>query len=72
VEASANGRWSGVQPAHTVFMGAEAAVFVVMIMLDRRVSDSQWQQGERQSEKQTTHDESPKRLCNLITKVRRV
>ncbi|CAI8706624.1 hypothetical protein EMIT043CA1_100200 [Pseudomonas brassicacearum] len=62
----------GVQPAHTVFMGAEAAVFVVMIMLDRRVSDSQWQQGERQSEKQTTHDESPKRLCNLITKVRRV
>ncbi|MNG16011.1 hypothetical protein D3C84_998810 [compost metagenome] len=55
-------------------MGAEAAVLVVMIMimLDRRMSDSQWQQGERQSEKQTTHDESPKRLCNLITKARRV
>lgn len=33
---------------------------MVVIMLDSRMSDSQRQQGERQSEKQTTHDESPK------------
>jgi hypothetical protein len=40
-------------------MGAEAAVLMIVVMLGSRVSDSQWQQGERQSEKQTTHDESP-------------
>ncbi|CAN1605045.1 protein of unknown function [Pseudomonas mediterranea] len=67
-----------VQSADAVFMGAQAAVLmiVVMVVLDRGVSDGQWQQGERQSEKQTTHDESPDKmnvlLCNLITNLRRV
>jgi hypothetical protein len=43
-------------------MGAKAAVFmvVIVVMLVSRVGDSQWQQGKRQSEQQTTHGESPK------------
>jgi hypothetical protein len=44
-----------VQAADTVFVGAEATVLMVVVMLVSRVGDSQRQQGKRQSEQQTTH-----------------
>ncbi len=50
-----------VQATDAVFVGAEAAMFImIVIMLDRRMGDSQRQQGKRQSEQQTAHDGSPK------------
>ncbi|MNI60359.1 hypothetical protein D3C73_1155710 [compost metagenome] len=47
----------GVQATDAMFVGTEAAVFMVMvvIMFLRCLGDSQRQQGERQSEEQTTH-----------------
>jgi hypothetical protein len=55
-----------------MFVGAKAAVFMVVIMFISGVSEGQRQQGKRQSEQQTTHGGSPeskvnKLLCNLIT-----
>jgi hypothetical protein len=44
-----------VQAADAVFVGAEATVLMVVIMLVSRMGDSQRQQGKRQSEQQTTH-----------------
>ncbi|MNR05972.1 hypothetical protein D3C85_1220250 [compost metagenome] len=49
-----------VQATDAVFMGAEAAVLMGVVMFVGRMGDSQRQQGKRQSEQQTTHGESPK------------
>ncbi|EPJ88491.1 hypothetical protein CFII64_04945 [Pseudomonas sp. CFII64] len=38
-----------------MFMRAEAAVFMIVIVLISRLSDGERQQGERQSKKQTAH-----------------
>ena len=47
----------GIQAPDAMFMGAEAAVLVVMVFVS--MSDSQWQQGKRQSEQQTAHERAP-------------
>jgi hypothetical protein len=44
-----------IQPTHAMLMGAEAAVFMVVIMLRGRISQGEWKQGEGQSEQQTAH-----------------
>ncbi|MNY23954.1 hypothetical protein D3C86_1576420 [compost metagenome] len=64
-----------IQASHAMFVGTQAAMLVIVFV--GGMGDSQRQHGKRQSEKQTTHDESPKSkmkkmLCNLITQVRRV
>src|SRR5450830_656243 len=48
-----------VEAADPVFMGAEAGVLMIMIMLVSGMGDSQWQQGKRQSKQQTAHGEAP-------------
>jgi hypothetical protein len=42
-----------------VFVGTEAAVLVIMVVLVGSVGDGQWQQGKRQSEQQTAHGGAP-------------
>ncbi len=46
----------GVQPTHAMFVSAEAAVLMIVIVLINRMGSGQRQQGKRQSEQQTTHD----------------
>ncbi|APC22480.1 hypothetical protein BME99_27960 [Pseudomonas protegens] len=40
----------GVQTADSMFVGAEAAMFMLVIMGLRGLGGGQWQQGERQGE----------------------
>jgi len=47
----------GIQAPDAMFMGAEAAVLVVVVFVS--MSDSQWQQGKRQSKQQTAHERAP-------------
>jgi hypothetical protein len=58
-----------------MFVGAEAAVFVIVVMLVGSLSDGEWQQGKRQSKQQTAHGKAPEMkvlLCDLITIMPRV
>jgi hypothetical protein len=47
----------GVQATDTVLMRAEAAVFMIVVVLIGSMGDGQRQQGKRQSEQQTAHGE---------------
>ena len=50
-----------VQAADAMLVGAEAGVLMIVVMFFGRLGDGQWQQGKRQSEKQTAHGKSPGR-----------